>query len=228
MSRAAVPVETAREILGRDALGLEEITAAFGAVEGIARAEAATVPFAAPELERARTNGEMLILRPPACDAEPLTLLWLIRRYGEAFNPAFLRKVGYQLKDEWGIELEPLAGRETPRAGWALVRKAVLEPTLSLDYVEQETVLDRYGAERGGRLRRRAAVEIAFDVIAFQRVRGERLLPATWDWSQSRTEDGGYLNVGHFDEKGLQVFSYSQAVRQGRLGVCPNLDPAGA
>ena len=77
-----------------------------------------------------------------------------------------------------------------------------------------------------GESRRRSAVEIAFDLIAFQSARGVRLLAEGWDWSASRTFDGGYLNVGHFDERGMQIFSFSPGVRHGKLGVCPNVDPA--
>jgi len=224
MSTQGVTLASAREILGRDVLGPEEIGSAFGPV-GDLGPTAATVPFAAEELRRAKSNGELLVLRVPMSRGEPLTLQWLIRRFPGAFNPAFLRKVGYQLKDEWGIELEPLAATETCRSSWALVRKAVVDETRNLDYVAQDKTLAKYANGRAGRLRRRTAIEAAFDLIAFQHVRGERLLANAWDWSQSRTEDGGYLNIGHFDEKGLQVFSYSQAVRHGQLGVCPNFDP---
>jgi hypothetical protein len=46
-----------------------------------------------------------------------------------------------------------------------------------------------------------------------------------WDWSSSRTIDGGFLNLGRFNDAGMQVFSYSRAVRHGQLGVCPTRDP---
>ncbi len=220
-------VQKGREILGEDLLGLEEIAAVFGAVEDIDPALAATVPFSVEELHSAKQAGELLVLRTQSAGGEPLTLLRLIRQFPDAFNRSFLDKMGYQLKSEWGIAREPLAAVETPRPQWALVRKHLLEETRNLAYDEQESPLQVYGAQRGapGRVRRRTAVEIAVDVIAYHRVRGVRLLHDSWDWSSSRTVDGGYLNLGHFDEQGMQVFAYSPGVRHSQLGVCPNRDP---
>ena len=225
--KSGTPLQGAREILARDVLGLEEIRSVFGAVEGIDPTAATTVPFSTAELELAKRAGEFLVLRAARASGEPLTLLRLIRQFPDAFDRSFLDKMGYQLKSEWGIALEPLAAVDTCRPQWALVRKHIWEETQNLAYEEQALRLQAYGAQHAGRgmVRRRTAVEIAFDVIAYHRVRGVRLLHDSWDWSSSHTVDGGYLNLGHFDEKGMQVFAYSPGVRHGKLGVCPNRDP---
>ena len=156
-----------------------------------------------------------------------MTLLWLIQRFPESFDQGTLRKVGYQLRDEWGIELEPLAATETCKLQWALVGKEILPDTRNLGYDEQDALIDQYSGQRGapGRFRRRTVIEIAFDLILYQRARAKRLLSKSWDWSSSRTLDGGFLNIGRFNDAGMQVFSYSRAVRHGQLGVCPNHDP---
>jgi hypothetical protein len=219
-------VEQARAILGDDVIGPDELRAALGGVDDLDRT-ATRVPFSSAELERARNDGMFLILRAGRAAGAPVTLLWLIERFPESFDQNSLRKMGYQLRDEWGIELEPLAATDTCKEQWALVGKDLLPDTRNLTYDEHDAILDQYGAQRGapGRVRRRSGIEIAFDVIVYHRVRGQRLLGKSWDWSSSRTTDGGFLNIGRFNEAGLQVFSYSRAVRHGQLGVCPNQDP---
>jgi len=218
---------TAREILGGDVVGLEELRDGFGAVEGLTAERANSVPFSVAELRGAKERGEILILRAARCNGEPLTLQWLINRFSTAFDRSLLRKMGYQLKDDWGIELEPLATTAVCRSQWALVQRVILEPTRNLSYDEQDEELERYAQQRGasGKLRRRTAIEIAFDTLAVYHARGERLLADTWDWSATRTLDGGYLNLGRFTDQGMQVLSYSRAIRHGRLGVCPTRDP---
>jgi hypothetical protein len=220
-------LQQARAILGRDVVGLDELHAALGAVEGIDTDRAAAVPFSIVDLEQAKENDEMLVLRAARIGSEALTLQWLIRRFPDAFDQGPLRKVGYQLRDEWGIELEPLAATATCRPQWALARKDILAETRNLSYDEHVAHIDQYGVRRSapGRSRRRTAIETVFDTIVYHRVRGERLLASSWDWSSSRTTDGGFLNIGRFNEAGLQIFSYSRAVRHGQLGVCPTLDP---
>jgi hypothetical protein len=217
----SIDIDAARRILGDRVLGPEEIERAFGAGEF---PDAGRVPFPAAELEAARAAGEYLVLRTPQAAGAPLTLLALIERFPDAFNARFLRQMGYQLKTDWGIALEPLAATESCRAQWALVRAEPLDASRNASHEEQEGLLLEYAAGRR-RVRRRTAIEVAFDLLAFHRARGERLLARAWDWTSSRTVDGGFVNLGHFDADGIQVFSYSQGVRHGLLGVCPNTDP---
>jgi hypothetical protein len=218
---ASTELQRAREILDEDVIGPEEIQRVFGPAGAPAPSAAATIPFSIAELERARAEGELLILRASHAGAERLTLVQIIRRFPAAFDARYLQKMGYQLKSEWGIELEPLASEETCADRWAIVRKEPLLQTCNLSFEEQDDLL----AAMEGRLRRRSATEIAYDLVAYHGARGRRLLYDSWDWSSSRTEDGGYLNAGHFDDSGMQIFSYSPGVRHGKLGVCPNRDP---
>jgi hypothetical protein len=215
-------LEEARAILGNDVLGPQEVTAAFGCVPKT------NVPleFTSDQLHAARNAGEMLVLRVAHLhDNTALTLIQLVHRFPNAFDQRLLRKMGYQLKDDWGIELEPLAATETCAVEWALVRKQVLDDSRNLPYDDQAAALHRYAARlqiSASALRRRTAVETVYDTILYHAARGVRLLEDTWDWSSSRTVDGGYLNVGGFGSSGMQILSYSGAVRHGGLGVCPN------
>jgi hypothetical protein len=216
-----VSLREARAVLGDDLLGPEEVAAILDG----AAPEPPVLPFPRQALTAAAAAGEMLVLRVAAVpDGPPLTMLHFIESFPEAFDQKFLRQMGYQLKDDWGIALEPLAAQQTCTAGWALVRKAILDDSRNLAYDAQDDVVRRYAADHGlaaGIPRRRSAVEAVYDTLLYFRTRGVRLLEKTWDWSASLTVDGGYLNIGGFGTNGLQILSYSRACRHGALGVCP-------
>ena len=214
---AVLKVSDAHAILGHDVLGAEEAHAVFGV-----RVEAPPLPFTAEELNDAKANGEMLVLRLAKEGGTPLTLQRMIQHLPQLFDERYLRKMGYQLRDDWGIELEPLATTDTCTFGWALVRKEILDETRNLAYDEQEAVVTRTRVD----LRRRTAVEAAYDTLLHFGARHARLLEKTWDWTKSRTVDGGYLNVGGFGPAGLQILSFSRAVRHAALGVCPTRELA--
>lgn len=216
---SAVSVEEARTILGADVLSPDDATAALGKLAGAAPS---AIPFDRETLAQAARNGEMLVFRAPAlASGISITIAHFIEAFPEAFDPKFLAKVGYQLKDEWGITLEPLTSTEVCRAGWALVRKEVVAAAKNLSYAEQEPVLREYSQAAAASYRRRNAVEVVYDTILYWKARDTRLLAQSWDWTASRTVDGGYLNVGGFGDPGIQLFSYSRAVRHGALSLCP-------
>src|SRR5262249_30789590 len=116
---ARLSVEDARAVLGDAVLGPDELTSLFGPIpDENARLP---IPFVREELTAARQAGEMLILRVShRRDNVPVTMMQLIASFPQSFDQKPLRQMGYQLKDEWGIELEPLAGVETCAPGWAL------------------------------------------------------------------------------------------------------------
>src|SRR5262249_10330778 len=153
---------------------------------------AAQVPFSIDELRAARENGEMLVFRLARDAKGPLTIERLIEVFAHAFEPKLLTKVGYTLRDEWGILLEPLAKTETCAVGWHLAHKAPVAATCNLSYYEQQAALHKRGHSVE---RRRTAVEATLDVVLYQACRGERLLQQSFDWTSSRTVDGGYLCV---------------------------------
>lgn len=180
-----------------------------------------------PKLLELVARGEMLLIpRIAEAGGKPLTIASLVERYPEAFESRLLKQVGYQLKEEWGILIEPLSLTETPAPGWAVVAKRPLARTLNRTYEEQTRILDEWASpwtQDGWTVRRRRAVEIVYDLILLWKIRGERLLEKQWDWSTSRTVDRGIVNVGGFGLRGMEILAYSAAVRHGALGVCPNL-----
>jgi hypothetical protein len=220
---AAVTLRDARALLGDDVLGPEEVRTSFGGVA----VEGPPIPFSGDELTKAHAAGAMLVLRlAQAGSGVPLTITHLLQQCPDAFDEKLLRHVGYQLKDEWGIALEPLAATDTCSAGWALARKEILSDTRNRAYDEQEPALQRFAQEIGARaVRRRTAIEAVYDTVLYYRARQARLLQKAWDWSATRTVDGGYLNVGGFGSNGMQILSFSRAVRHGALGICPTGQP---
>jgi hypothetical protein len=213
----------AREILGPDCLALDDVCGALDlstdTVPAHLRQIAETVHFSADELREARDDGQMLVFRLASDAAGPLTIHRLIERFPSLFDPKLLTKVGYALRDEWGITLEPLAKTEVCKPGWHLARKAPLPSSLNLSYYEQEAVLPRAGSHSPPR--RRTAVEAIFDLIVHHSRGGERLLAESFDWTSSRTVDAGYLYVGGFGEQGMTIVGFSAAVRHATLGLCP-------
>jgi hypothetical protein len=214
---AVLKVGDAQAILGHDVLGADEAHAVFGI-----RVETPPLPFTAAELLTAKAAGEMLVLRLAKDPSGPLTMQRMIQHSPQSFDERYLRKMGYQLRDDWGIELEPLAATDTCTFGWALVRKEILGETRNLAYDEQDEVVTRDRVD----VRRRSAAEAVYDTLLYFGARHVRLLDKTWDWTKSRTIDGGYLNVGGFGPAGLQILSFSRAVRHGALGVCPTRQSA--
>jgi hypothetical protein len=216
----------ATAVLGTSVLGPAELEQALGydplgVVTADERAQVARIPFSRVELERARTDGEMLVLRVARAPEGPLTMLALATRLQGGLDPKVHTGVGYSLRDEWTIDTQPFATEDTCRTGWWLVRRAPLPVTLNRLYRAQDDALAALGPLANGRIRRRSAVEIAFDTLVWQRVRGERLLANAWDWSRSPSNDQGFAALGEFGERGLGVIAYSRAVRFGTLGVCP-------
>ena len=219
-------LEEASRLLGGAVLGPRELTAALGfdplaVLPEDERPAIGRIPFGAADLERARAEGEVLVLRLARDPEGPLTMLRLAARLDGGLDPKVHKGVGYLLRDEWTIDEQPFAAAETCRTGWWLVRREPLAGTLNRTYREQDAVLAALGPSLPERPRRRSAAEIAFDTLCWQRAHGEYLLSRAWDWSRSETIDRGYASLGEFGPDGLRVIAYSAAVRFGTLGVCP-------
>jgi len=217
-------LDAATRAMGGAILGPRELAAALGfdplaGLEADEQRAAASIPFTPADLERARADGEVLVLRVRRDPEGPLTMLRLAARLGGGLDPQAHKGSGYLLRPEWTIDDQPFATVEVPTPGWWLVRREPVAATLNRAYQAQEDILASLG---GGpeRPRRRSAAEIAFDTLCWHRAHGERLLATCWDWSRSVTTDQGYAALGEFGEHGLRVIAYSRAVRFGTLGAC--------
>ncbi len=205
-------LDEARSLFGDDLLDADAIRALLGA-----HAESdPEIPFSREVAVAARDAGCLLVLRPQSLPGVgPVTLgaLAELAAQRDGFT-------AFASDDPWFAD-DATVNAIAAEPGWALVAKEPWRETLNLVYDRADEALRlRAGSTTW---RRRRAPEIAFDTLAYAAARGERLLVDRWDWSSTLSQDGGLVNVGAFGEKGLDVLSYSKAVKHGALGICPTL-----
>ena len=226
MSPFSTPIADARRLFGSYFLAPDDVGRLLSvAPEKLVVGDPVTldvVPYSRAILEAGRARGDLLVFRAATDGHGPLTLLQMLERFPETVQPQLLKGVGYQLKDEWTVAQEPFASTATCRPGWRLVHGSPVASTCNLNYEQQDVALARYAEslELRDRLSRRSAIEVAYDTILLKRAHGTRLLEHAWDWSDTATQDGGFVTVGEFAADGLRLVGYSRAVRFGNLGVC--------
>ena len=222
MSRP-LSLHEARELFGADFFGPDVVARALGETPAPrdGASESTAPPFSRADAEAARKAGGFLIHRPATlAGGAALTLAVLHQRCNGSSAAAAMR---FRSDDPWFLG-QAFAESETPEAGWALAIKEPWRATLNQTYDRaSEALADFPGGAAATPWRRRRAVEIVLDCLVVAAVRGERLLSNAWDWSSSSAADGGLINVGGFGAGGLEVLSYSKAVKHGALGICPTL-----
>jgi hypothetical protein len=226
LTHSSTPIAEARALFGPFLLTPEDVGRLLSVTEDQLAGDPsalAGVPYSKDALEAGRARGDFLVFRTDSDGSAPLTLLRMLQRFPETVQPQLLKGVGYQLKDEWTVAQEPFAANATCRPGWRLVHGSPVASTCNLNYEQQEVALGRYAQSIGlaGSLSRRSAIETAYDTILLKRAHGEHLLEHAWDWSETPTQDGGFVTVGGFGADGLRIVGYSRAVRFGTLGICP-------
>ena len=221
---STTPIAEARALFGDDMLAPDDVARAFGTGPERLTADGALltqVPYDSDVLRAAHARGHLLTFRAPTDGEVPLTVLRLIERFPDAIQAKLLKGVGYLLKDEWTLDQEPFAGRDTCHLEWRLVHREPIPETRNLSYALQDAALARYAESVGlPGLRRRSGIAMVYDTLLFTRARGVTLLEHTWDWSDTPTGDGGFVTAGELSSDGLRVLGYSRAVRFGTLGIC--------
>ena len=133
-------IERAREVLGQDVLGPEQVKKAFG-IE-LDPDEVPDIPFSKEELERAKELGQMLVLRTnQAPDGSPLTMQNMQELLQDQFDQEGKGRVLYDT--EW-YNNERFFTQETPEPFWALVTKDFIPGSTRKNYVEQTELLVAY------------------------------------------------------------------------------------
>ncbi len=127
-------IEQAKEILGADFLGPEQIKTAFGTSVEIG--EIPPIPFSRTELEQAKELGQFLILRLP------LTMKQIRESFGGKLSTG--EKMLYasdettgELADDCWYKDETFYTEDTATAGWALVSKETISGSTNKNYLEQ-------------------------------------------------------------------------------------------
>jgi len=238
-------IERAKEVLGRDFLGVgaikkleQELEKVGVNVEFITRDENGNLPpfpYTEEDLKLAKENGEMLVLRPKAIlrggREVPLTLI----EFRELFRKDPLGKmqtVVYSFRADardWYKGEKFATSTGEIKLGWSLVKKDVLDGSTNTNWNDQEQLLRQYeaGLKRKGAkntsVKRRTATEAFYDELLYYVNTGERLLPNKCDWTQTRTSAGTLVHVGYFGSYGLHVRSnYTSDYLIYHLGVCPS------
>ncbi|MDO8560663.1 MAG: hypothetical protein Q7R91_00400, partial [bacterium] len=135
---SGVEFQEARELLGEDLIGPEEIEKTWG----VRPEDVPEIPFSREELERAKEMGQMLVLRVDKTeDGKPMSM--------EAMNTILAKRWEKEKKggllntaDGWkGVTGSKDFSEVAPRAGWALISKELLEGSTSKNCIEQTDVI---------------------------------------------------------------------------------------
>jgi len=232
-------VERAKEILGHDFLGVEAIKKLEQELKKVeVNVEFATdrlpsFPYTEEDLQVAKFNDEMLVLRPGVMlreeRKEPITLI----EFRELFKLDPLGKMQtlfYSLRpgacDWYKKELFATQPGEI-NLGWSLVKKDVLDGSTGINWYDQEELLRLYGIglkRKGAKntsIRRRIPIEAVYDELLYYVNTGKRLLQYKLDWGQSRTSTGRFICVGYFDSGGINVSAFLPKESNPTTGACP-------
>ena len=134
---SGIEFQEARELLGEDLIGPEEIEKTWG----VRPEDVPEIPFSREELERAKEMGQMLVLRVEKTeDGKPMSL--------EAMNEILAKRWEKEKKggllstaQGWKDFIKESYSKDVPRTGWALISKELLEGSTSKNYIEQTEVI---------------------------------------------------------------------------------------
>ncbi|MDO8507930.1 MAG: hypothetical protein Q7S53_05210 [bacterium] len=133
-----VTPEEAKEIMGEEFFGPEEVELALG--QPIDRRDIPTIPFPEEDLKRAKEMGQFLILRVNKTARGESLRGWKIY---EELKGAYLNEEGK--RNLRNTQIHPLSletvSEETPEKGWALVSKEVLVTSKNNCYDVQTSAL---------------------------------------------------------------------------------------
>jgi len=227
----------AKRILGKDFLGIEAVRNMefelrnlgvdisfdldiLGDLQSVPE-----IPYSFKDLEIAKQNGEMLVLRAQTME---------VRRNGERVTIANFREIfskdplglKYSLFDpNFWYKNEQFANTMEIKLGWSLVKKEVLAGSLDTTWDYQEQLLRQYGDDlkKLGAdhfyVKRRTAMEATWDTILYYINTGNSLLVAC-DWGQSSILNKK-VYAGHFLLNGFGIYCSSPNNKDGLVGVCP-------
>ncbi|MBI3685141.1 hypothetical protein HY250_01935 [Candidatus Azambacteria bacterium] len=140
---SGIEFQEARELLGEDLIGPEEIEKTWG----VRPEDVPEIPFSREELERAKEMGQMLVLRVEKTeDGKPMSLEVMIDIIQKRWNKEGKGKLLYT-DDEyknWKERTGADFSQKAPRAGWTLVSRELLPQSTSKNYAQQTELMVAY------------------------------------------------------------------------------------
>jgi hypothetical protein len=136
-------MEKAKEIMGTEFFGPDEVEKAFGFK--IDRTSLPKMRFTPQELTKAKANNQYLMLYvPKKADGTPITAKMLVNALQKKFDSDGKGKiqVDYDYTD-W-YKNEKFYTTETPRTSWRLITKDVIPGSLNHNYLEQTEDIVKY------------------------------------------------------------------------------------
>jgi hypothetical protein len=176
----------AREIMGKNFLGVEEVVRHYGATFSIEQLSLlANIPFSEAELEECK-NTHVLVA------GFPMTILD-IRKKAPSKKP----KTFYSYKDAW-YNTQAFATDEQVEVRWYLIRKEAVANSTSKTYDEQKALLSEHDEVP-------RACDLVYAIVLYFMAMGERLFPSIYVRTSSVDSDGFRVLVGLFVSGGLYV-----------------------
>jgi hypothetical protein len=140
---SGIEFQEARELLGEDLIGPEEIEKTWG----VRPEDVPEIPFSREELERAKEMGQMLVLRVEKTeDGKPMSLEAMIDIIQKRWDKEGKGKLLYTENEykNWKERTGADFGQKSPRTGWGLVSKELLPQSTSKNYAQQTEVMVAY------------------------------------------------------------------------------------
>lgn len=231
----AKQIEKAKEILGSDCLGPEEVEKAFGI--DIELAKIPEIPFSQKELEKAKELGQFLIFRADNIPEDKLVLPNVKQTLDKApetrwalvskeIIPNSTNK-NYLEQTEQIIQYlqQVFAGSEMPTEYQKAIREFEAQKeelhslSVSSDAKKWKPAAERLANLKINQLTRQSLDETRYDLEVYYQTNKEYLLPNRWTWTNSRSSDGGLVRVGDFVSGGVDVDSDGPDDSSDGLGV---------
>lgn len=190
----------AREIMGKNYLGIEEAVRHFGAAYTEEQLTTlAEIPFSEAVLEECKDTHILVA-------GFPMSILDV-----RAKAPSKKPKTFYSYKDAW-YNNQAFAKDEKVEVRWYLIRKEMVANSTSKNFDEQKALLS--GCDEVPR-----ACDLVYAVVLYFMATGERLFPNLYVRTASVSSGGDRVLVGYFDSDGLGVYLIWDDFRSGFLGL---------
>jgi len=218
----------AKEILGQDFLGPEEIKAVFG-LETI---EVPPIPFSREELERAKELGQFLILRtdqiPPdklelphtrkTLESAPETRWALVTKelIPDSTNKDYIDQTDQMITY---LEEQVFSGRGLPPEYESAATNFRGQKEKLKKLAESSDITKTLADLAITKLIRQNRDELLYDLEVYKAVTDQYLLRGDYAWTSSRDSAGNMVDVGRFDSDGIHVCRYRPDTPNPNLGA---------